>query len=58
MDFYIAETTDNDSVKKSIKLIKQLLYQMTIENDSIDEEENHYNDLVDIMSKQKKDVSK
>ena len=58
MDFYIADTTDNDSVKESIKLIKKLLYQMTIENDSIDEEENHYNDLVDMMSKQTKDYRK
>ena len=42
MDFYIAETTDNDSVKESIKLVRKYLYDMSMENEVIDEEEKQF----------------
>ena len=32
MDFYIADTTDNESVRDSIKMIRQLLYSMSDES--------------------------
>ena len=38
MDFYIAETTDNDSVKESIKMVRKYLYDMSMENEMIDAE--------------------
>ena len=42
MDFYIADTTDNESVRKSIKMVRQLLYSMSDENKLIDEEEKQF----------------
>ena len=32
LDFYIAEVTDNDSVKESIKMVRQLIYDGSDEN--------------------------
>ena len=32
LDFYIADTTDNESVKESIKMIRQMIYNMAEEN--------------------------
>ena len=54
MDFYIADTTDNDSVKESIKLVRKYLYDMTIENEMIDHEEiEHETALKELMDKQR-----
>jgi hypothetical protein len=39
MDFYIAETTDNESVRDSIKLVRKHLYDMSMENEMIDVED-------------------
>ena len=38
MDFYIAETTDNESVRDSIKMVREFVYKSSIENqpDEID----------------------
>ena len=54
MDFYIADTTDNDSVKESIKLVRKYLYDMTMENEMIDDEEReHEASLKRLMDKQR-----
>ena len=54
MDFYIADTTDNDSVKESIKLVRKYLYDMTMENEMIDDEETeHETALKELMNKQR-----
>ena len=53
MDFYIAETTDNESVRDSIKMVRKYLYEMSEENEEVmNEEEKHYSDLIEIMAKQ------
>ena len=39
LDFYIAETTDNESVRDSIKLIREMVYARAEENLEIDKEE-------------------
>ena len=54
MDFYIAETTDNESLRDSIKMVRQYLYDMSEENEEIiNEEQQHYVALIDIMAKQR-----
>ena len=54
LDFYIAETTDNESVRDSIKMVRKYLYDMSEENEEvINEEAQHYSDLIDIMAKQR-----
>ena len=54
MDFYIADTTDNNSVKESIKLVRKYLYDMTMENEMIDDEEiEHETALKELMDKQR-----
>ena len=42
MDFYIAESTGNDSIKESIKMVRKVLYSMAEENLMIDEEEKQF----------------
>ena len=32
LDFYVADTTDNESVKESIKMVRQMIYSMAEEN--------------------------
>jgi len=32
MDFYIADITDNESIKDSIKMVRKLIYQSAVEN--------------------------
>ena len=34
MDFYIADITDNESIKDSIKMVRKLIYQSAVENES------------------------
>ena len=53
MDFYIAETTDNDSIKESIKMVRKYLYDMSMENEMIDAEEEHYQKVIAAMAKQR-----
>ena len=38
MDFYVADTTDNESLKQSIKMVRDILYSRAEENTMIDEE--------------------
>ena len=47
MEFYIAETTDNDSVKESIKMVRKYLYDMSMENEMIDAEEEHHKKILE-----------
>ena len=59
LDFYIAETTDNESIKESIKqsikMVRELVYARAEENLEIDaEEEAHAKGvLVDSMNLQR-----
>ena len=38
MDFYVADITDNESLKQSIKMVRDILYSRAEENIMIDEE--------------------
>jgi len=42
MDFYIADITDNESLRESIKMVREKLYEMAEENLMIDEEEKQF----------------
>tara|TARA_R100001082_G_C4279202_1_gene123149 strand:+ start:92 stop:364 length:273 start_codon:yes stop_codon:yes gene_type:complete len=55
LDFYIAETTDNESVKESIKMIREMVYAKAEENLEIDAEEEEYTKgmLRDEMNRQR-----
>ena len=53
MDFYIAETTDNDSVKESIKMVRKYLYDMSMENEMIDAEEQQHKKIMAKIAKQR-----
>ena len=55
LDFYIAETTDNESIKESIKMVRELVYARAEENLEIDaEEEAHVKGmLTDEMNRQR-----
>jgi len=55
LDFYIAETTDNESIKKSIKMVREMIYARAEENLEIEaEEEAHAKGmLVDSMNRQR-----
>ena len=55
LDFYIAETTDNESVRDSIKLIREMVYARAEENLEIykEEEEFAHKILTDEMNRQR-----
>ena len=42
MDFYIADSTGNESIRDSIKMVRKILYEMSDENKLIDEEEKQF----------------
>jgi hypothetical protein len=42
MDFYVADITDNESLKQSIKMVREILYSRAEENIMIDEEEKKF----------------
>jgi len=44
MDFYIADTTGNKSVKESIKMVRTILYRMSEESLSVEKEMREYNE--------------
>jgi len=54
LDFYIAETTDNESVKESIKMIRKLIYSRAEENLEIEAEEAEWKSVQDIIDEQRK----
>jgi len=55
LDFYIAETTDNESIKESIKMVREMVYARAEENLEIDAEEEAYvkGMLTDEMNRQR-----
>jgi hypothetical protein len=55
LDFYIAETTDNESIKESIKMVREMVYARAEENLEIAAEEEEYAQgvLVDHMNRQR-----
>ena len=53
LDFYIAETTDNDSIKESIKMVRKYLYDMSMENEMIDAEEQQHKKIMAKIAKQR-----
>ena len=54
LDFYIAETTDNESVRDSIKLIREMVYARAEENLEIHKEEEFaHKILTDEMNRQR-----
>ena len=53
MDFYIADSTENESIRDSIKMVRKILYQMAEENQIVDEEEKHFSEVIELMSQQR-----
>jgi len=51
MDFYIADITENESLRESIKMVREKLYQMAEENLMIDEEESSFQAVTDELIK-------
>ena len=54
LDFYIAETTDNESVRDSIKMIRELIYAKAEENLEIEAEEAEFKTASEIIAEQRK----
>jgi hypothetical protein len=50
IDFYIAETTDNESMKESIKMVRELVYARAEENLEIEAEEQEWKSAQEINS--------
>ena len=53
MDFYIADSTGNESIRDSIKMVRKILYEIAEENQIVDEEEKHFSEVVELMALQK-----
>ena len=54
LDFYIAETTDNESIKESIKMVRELVYARAEENLEIEAEEAEWKSAQEIIDEQRK----
>ena len=54
LDFYIAETTDSESVRDSIKMIREMVYARAEENLEIEAEEAEWKSTQDIIDEQRK----
>ena len=54
LDFYIADTTDNESVRDSIKMIRELIYAKAEENLEIEAEEAEFKTASEIIAEQRK----
>ena len=54
LDFYIAETTDNESIKKSIKMVRDMVYARAEENLEIEAEEKEWMSAQEIIDEQRK----
>ena len=54
LDFYIADTTDNESVRDSIKMIRELIYAKAEENLEIEAEEAEFKAASEIIAEQRK----
>ena len=53
LDFYIAETTDNESIKKSIKMVREMIYARAEENLEIEAEEAEWKSAQEIIDEQR-----
>ena len=53
LDFYIAETTDNESIKKSIKMVRDMVYARAEENLEIEAEEEEWKSAQEIIDEQR-----
>ena len=53
LEFYIAETTDNESVRESIKMIRKLIYARAEENLEIEAEEAEFKTGLQILEEQR-----
>jgi len=53
MDFYIADSTGNESIRDSIKMVRKILYEIAEENQIVDEEEKHFSEVIELMALQK-----
>ena len=54
LDFYIAETTDNESIKESIKMVREMVYAKAEENLEIEAEEAEWKTAQEIIDEQRK----
>lgn len=54
IDFYIAETTDNESIKKSIKMVREMIYARAEENLEIEAEEQEWKTAQEIIDEQRR----
>ena len=54
LDFYIAETTDNESIKTSIKMVREMIYARAEENLEIEAEEAEWKTAQEIIDEQRK----
>tara|TARA_R100000781_G_scaffold95905_1_gene60009 strand:+ start:175 stop:444 length:270 start_codon:yes stop_codon:yes gene_type:complete len=54
LDFYIAETTDNESIKTSIKMVREMVYARAEENLEIEAEEAEFKSASEIIAEQRK----
>ena len=46
LDFYVADTTDNESLKNSIKMVRKYLYERAEESLMVTEEEKAHTEAV------------
>ena len=54
LDFYIAETTDNESIKESIKMVREMIYARAEETLEIEAEEKEWKSAQEIIDEQRK----
>jgi len=54
LDFYIAETTDNESVRDSIKMIRELIYARAEENLEVEAEEEEWKSVQAVIDEQRR----
>ena len=54
LDFYIADTTDNESVRESIKMIREMVYARAEESLEIEAEEAEFKAASEIIAEQRK----
>jgi len=54
LDFYIAETTDNESIKESIKMVREMVYARAEENLEIEAEEQEWKTAQEIIDEQRR----
>jgi len=54
IDFYIAETTDNESIKESIKMVREMVYARAEENLEIEAEEQEWRTAQEIIDEQRR----